>query len=131
MQPKYWDGRELDSMSFLELIEEICVSLNKEDAPVLKGLSDRMFDFKISQIVKQVTDDFQLRFIDKIEEQLPMDTESMFTDFFRESNETLKQFVLQCRGLLTVDSLASHYYLLNRDMQSRIEYVEKENEVLS
>lgn len=133
IQPKKWDNKELDCITFLSFVEEIVKYLNEGDlvTNTLASVSDYMFDYKISQISDNVINEFQNHFIAKIEEQLPMDTESMFTNFFREQNDSLRKFFNLAKNYLSVNSMSKQYDLLLSNMQSSIGWVEKENEVKS
>jgi hypothetical protein len=87
VSPKTWCSKELDTLSFLSLTSLLLTQLNTPNTPNLTQITDHIFDSKIDQFRTQVIDDFQSKFISKLEQKLPMDTESMFTDFFREQNE--------------------------------------------
>jgi hypothetical protein len=129
--PKRWENKELDTLSFLNLISQILTQFNEQHTPILTHVIDHIFDSNIDQIRNSVIEDFQDQFISKLEGQLPMDTESMFTDFFREQNESLRKYFSLAKTFLTVNSMSKQYDLLLSNMQSSVEWLEKENEVKS
>lgn len=129
--PKKWDNKELDCSSFFHLLSELLTQFNAPNTPVLTHITDHIFDSKIDQIRCQIIENFQSEFLAKLEAQLPMDTESMFTDFFREQNESLRKYFSLAKTFLTVNSMSKQYDLLLTNMQSSIEWLEKENEVKS